>query len=46
MTIAQLCICLAIAAYLIAMLGVGVWFAKKIIRWTTSIWVGASWGPL
>jgi sodium/proline symporter len=29
MTSAQLCICLAIAAYLIAMLGVGVWFAKK-----------------
>ncbi len=29
MTSAQLCICLAIAAYLIAMLGVGVWFAKR-----------------
>ena len=29
MTTAQLMICLAIAVYLIAMLGVGVWFAKK-----------------
>ena len=29
MTTAQLIICLAIAVYLIAMLGVGVWFAKK-----------------
>ena len=29
MTTAQICICLAIAAYLIAMLGVGVWFAKR-----------------
>ena len=29
MTSAQICICLAIAVYLIAMLGVGVWFAKK-----------------
>ncbi len=29
MTSAQICICLAIAAYLLAMLGVGVWFAKK-----------------
>ena len=29
MTPAQLMICLAIAVYLIAMLGVGVWFAKK-----------------
>lgn len=29
MTSAQLCILLAIAAYLLAMLGVGVWFAKK-----------------
>ena len=29
MTTAQICILLAIAAYLLAMLGVGVWFAKK-----------------
>lgn len=29
MTSAQICICLAIAIYLIAMLGVGVWFAKR-----------------
>ena len=29
MTTAQICICLAIAIYLIAMLGVGVWFAKS-----------------
>ncbi|MDY5511274.1 sodium/proline symporter [Dysosmobacter sp.] len=29
MTTAQICICLAIAIYLIAMLGVGVWFAKR-----------------
>lgn len=29
MTSAQLCICLAIAAYLLAMLGFGVWFAKR-----------------
>ncbi len=29
MTTAQLCICLAIAVYLLAMLGVGFWFAKK-----------------
>lgn len=29
MTSAQLCILLAIVAYLLAMLGVGVWFAKK-----------------
>ena len=29
MTISQICICLAIAVYLIAMLGVGVWFANK-----------------
>ena len=29
MTTAQICICLAIAVYLIAMLGVGVWFAKR-----------------
>ena len=29
MTSAQISICLAIAAYLIAMLGVGVWFAKR-----------------
>lgn len=29
MTTAQICICLAIALYLIAMLGVGIWFAKK-----------------
>lgn len=29
MTTEQLCICLAIAAYLLAMLGVGFWFAKK-----------------
>ena len=29
MTIAQICILLAIAIYLLAMLGVGVWFAKK-----------------
>ena len=29
MTTAQLMICLAIAVYLIAMLGIGVWFAKK-----------------
>lgn len=29
MTTAQICILLAIAAYLVAMLGVGVWFAKK-----------------
>ena len=29
MTISQICICLAIAVYLIAMLGVGVWFSKR-----------------
>lgn len=29
MTTAQICICLAIVVYLLAMLGVGVWFAKK-----------------
>ena len=29
MTSAQICILLAIVAYLLAMLGVGVWFAKK-----------------
>lgn len=29
MTIAQICILLAIAVYLLAMLGVGVWFANK-----------------
>ena len=29
MTSAQICICLAIVVYLLAMLGVGVWFAKK-----------------
>ncbi len=29
MTTSQICICLAIALYLIAMLGVGVWFAKR-----------------
>jgi sodium/proline symporter len=29
MTTAQICICLAIAIYLIAMRGVGVWFAKR-----------------
>ena len=29
MTTAQICICLAIAVYLVAMLGVGVWFAKR-----------------
>lgn len=29
MTSAQICICLAIAIYLLAMLGMGVWFAKR-----------------
>ena len=29
MTISQICICLSIAVYLIAMLGVGVWFSKR-----------------
>ena len=29
MTTAQICICLTIVVYLLAMLGVGVWFAKK-----------------
>ena len=29
MTISQICICLAIAVYLIAMPGVGVWFSKR-----------------
>lgn len=29
MTTAQLCICLAIAVYLLAMLGMGAWFTKK-----------------
>ena len=46
MTTAQLIICLAIAVYLIAMLGVGVWFAKRTTLWMTFIWAGGSWGPL
>ena len=29
MTISKICICLSIAVYLIAMLGVGVWFSKR-----------------
>ena len=29
MTTAQLCICIAIVVYLLAMLGIGIWCAKK-----------------
>lgn len=46
MTIAQICILLAIAVHLLAMLGVGVWFANKTAQWTISIWADGSWGPL
>ena len=46
MTIAQICILLAIAVYLLAMLGVASGSPTKTAQWTISIWADGSWGPL
>lgn len=46
MTISQICICLAIAVYLIAMLGVGVWFSKRNNSVDDFYLGGAEAGPL
>lgn len=45
MTSAQICIMLAIVVYLAAMLGVGVWFAKKNNSVDDFYLADASWGP-
>ena len=44
MTIAQICILLAIAVYLLAMLGVGVWFANKNRSVDDFYLADGSWG--